>query len=314
MSTSIKDEIELLRKQISYHAKKYYVEDTPEISDYDYDMMYRRLQELEEAHPEFYDENSPTVRVGGKAIERFAKIAHNVPLKSLQDVFSYDELKSFLDHLNMPDLEYSVECKIDGLSVALTYEDGRFVSGGTRGDGVTGEDVTRNLKTINSIPLTIDYTGRLVVRGEVFMPHSAFEKLNAEREANEETLFANPRNAAAGSLRQLDPKVTAKRNLDIFIFNIQECDRNFERHDESFAFLEQQGFHVLPYRKTLKSHDEIIAQIGVIGDMRDTLPFDIDGVVIKVNSLEKRAQIGENTNTPKWAVAYKFPPERKETT
>lgn len=311
MSETVKKEIEYLRAQLTYHSRKYYVEDAPEISDYEYDMLYRKLQELEAAHPEYYDENSPTVRVGGQAIERFEKLTHTVPLKSLQDVFSCEELKSFLDGIK-EDVEYSVEYKIDGLSVALTYENGRLTVGGTRGDGNVGENVTHNLKTIGSIPLTIDYTGRLVVRGEVFMPRSSFERLNAQRAENDESLFANPRNAAAGSLRQLDPTVTAKRNLDIFIFNIQECDRDFAYHDEGFAFLAELGFKVVPYRKTLKTYDEIVAHIEEIGKMRENLPFDIDGVVIKVNSISQRTAIGENTNTPKWAVAYKFPPERKE--
>lgn len=309
----IKSEIESLREKLRYHSRKYYVEDAPEISDYDYDMMFRSLQELEAAHPEFYDENSPTVRVGGNALSRFEKLTHNVPLKSLLDVFSYDELRDFLSKMSDEDLEYSVECKIDGLSCALTYEGGRLVIGGTRGDGVIGENVTANLKTIKSVPLVIDYPGRLVVRGEVYMPRKNFEALNAEREKNEEPLFANPRNAAAGSLRQLDSKITAKRALDIFIFNIQECDKTFEKHDEGFDFLSSLGFRVVPFHKTLSKFDDIAAAIEEIGKMRENLPYDIDGVVIKANSIAKRAEIGENTNTPKWAVAYKFPPEQKET-
>ncbi len=312
MSRTVKQEIERLRAQIAYHSKKYYEDDAPEISDYEYDMLYRRLQELEAAHPEYSDAASPAVRVGGRAAERFEKLTHRVPLKSLQDVFSYEELKSYLCSLDDGTLEYSVECKIDGLSVALTYENGKLTVGGTRGDGVTGENVTQNLKTISDIPLKIPYTGRLVVRGEVYMPRSSFEALNAQREANGEALFANPRNAAAGSLRQLDSAVTARRNLDIFLFNIQECDQIFERHDESLDFLTEQGFSVVPFHKTLRTYEEIIAQIEQIGSMRGTLPFDIDGVVIKVNSIARRQEIGENTNVPKWAVAYKFPPERKE--
>ena len=309
----IKREIESLREKLRYHSRKYYVEDAPEISDYDYDMMFRALQELEAAHPEFYDENSPTVRVGGNAVSRFEKLTHKVPLKSLLDVFSYDELHDFLMKMSDEELEFSVECKIDGLSCALTYEGGRLVVGGTRGDGVIGENVTANLKTIKSIPLVIDYPGRLVVRGEVYMPRKNFEALNAERERNEEPLFANPRNAAAGSLRQLDPKITAKRDLDIFIFNIQECDKTFEKHDEGFDFLSSLGFRVVPFHKTLSRFDDIVSAIEEIGKMREKLPYDIDGVVIKANSIKKRSEIGENTNTPKWAVAYKFPPEQKET-
>ena len=314
MSNSVFDEIKKLRREIEYHSKKYYVDDEPEISDFDYDILFRRLTELEREHPEFYDPSSPTVRVGGKALDKFEKFTHNVPLKSLQDVFSYEELGEYLDTVKEYSPEFSVECKIDGLSVALTYEGGNFVSGATRGDGRTGENVTENLKTIRSIPLKIDYEGRLVVRGEVFMPRSSFDALNRQREDDEQPLFANPRNAAAGSLRQLDPKITAKRNLDIFIFNTQECDRHFDFHDESLDFLAKLGFKVIPYRQTLRTLDEITAKIEEIGAMRASLPFDIDGVVIKVNSFAQRLLIGENTNTPKWAAAYKFPPERKEST
>ncbi|MCI8332344.1 MAG: NAD-dependent DNA ligase LigA [Clostridiales bacterium] len=308
-----KQEIENLRKQLAYHSQKYYEDDAPEISDYEYDALFRKLQDLEREHPEYADDHSPTVRVGGRALEKFEKIQHRVPLKSLQDVFSFEELEDFIHGLSEQPLSFSVECKIDGLSVALTYEHGKLISGGTRGDGIIGEDVTQNIKTIKNIPLYIDEPGRLVVRGEVYMPKSSFQALNDEREKNEEPLFANPRNAAAGSLRQLDSKITAKRNLDIFIFNIQESEHSFQNHDESLAYLEKIGFPVVPYRKTLSSFNEIKEQIELIDQIRKTLAFDIDGVVIKVNSLQKREDIGENTNTPKWAVAYKFPPEQKET-
>ena len=312
---SVYEEIVQLRSTLRYHAGKYYVEDAPEISDAEYDKLFYRLVALEEAHPEYYDPNSPTVRVGGKASDKFQKITHNVPLKSLVDVFSYDELKKWIEKLEdeFGQLTYSVECKIDGLSIALHYENGALVYGATRGDGLVGEDVTMNVRTIRSLPLLIDYTGTLEVRGEVYMPRKAFDALNAEREKNEESLFANPRNAAAGSLRQLDPKIVAKRKLDLFIFNLQASDRTFDTHGETFSFMKEQGFPVIPFQKVVSSVDEILLMIEEIGRMREGLPFDIDGVVIKVDSLRMRREIGEAASTPKWAVAYKFPPEQKET-
>ncbi len=309
---NLMQKIEELRKSLEYHANKYYVEDAPEISDYEYDMMFRELQRLEEEHPEFADDNSPTRRVGGKALDKFEKVRHTVPLGSLTDVFSYEELKAYLETAGPEDV-FSVEAKIDGLSVALRYENGRFIRGATRGDGVTGEDVTANLRTVRSIPLSIPYPGRLEVRGEVYMPKSSFERLNAGREARGEAKFANPRNAAAGSLRQLDSGITAARGLDIFIFNLQDCDRSFERHDETLAFLREQGFRIIPQIRTLVGSEAIIGQIEEIGRMRESLPYDIDGVVIKENLLTRRTELGETANTPKWAVAYKFPPERKAT-
>ncbi len=307
--------IAYLRKTLAYHSRKYYVEDSPEISDFEYDKLFYELKALEEAHPEFDDPNSPTKRVGGAALSKFEKITHTVPLKSLTDVFSYDELRSFCNKLEAEfgALEYSVECKIDGLSVALHYEGGRLIHAATRGDGTVGELITENARTIQSIPLTIDYDGTLEVRGEVYMPRSSFEALNRQREENEESLFANPRNAAAGSLRQLDSKITASRKLDIFLFNLQLCDRTFATHIDTLEFMKSQGFKVVPFYAKAASADEIIAKIDEIGRMRENLPFDIDGVVIKVNSLTRREEIGEGTSTPKWAVAYKFPPEQKIT-
>ncbi len=315
MEITVQQEIEKLREILRYHARKYYVEDQPEISDVEYDKLFYRLVALEEAYPEYYDKNSPTVRVGGKASDKFEKLTHTVPLKSLTDVFSYEELRRFLERLEGDHgaLSYSVECKIDGLSVALHYENGALVYGATRGDGVIGEDVTNNVRTVRSLPLIIPYDGLLEVRGEIYMPKAAFDALNAEREANEEALFANPRNAAAGSLRQLDPKIAAARKLDLFVFNMQLSDKNFETHGETFAFMKEQGFPIIPFYRICRSHDEIIETIEMIGEKRKDLPFDIDGVVIKVDSLEKRVEIGEATGTPKWAVAYKFPPEQKET-
>ena len=309
------EKIKKLREKIEYYSRKYYVEDSPEISDFEFDRMFYELKALEDEHPEYYDPTSPTVRVGGKALDKFEKRTHTYPLKSLTDVFSYDELRAFINKLeaDFGKLEYSVECKIDGLSAAIHYENGSLVYAATRGDGVVGEDITENIKTVRSVPLKIDHTGTFEVRGEVFMPRASFEALNAEREENGEALFANPRNAAAGSLRQLDPKITAKRGLDIFVFNVQYSDRPFETHIESLGFAAEQGFKVIPYYKKAESADEIIEHIEKIGAMRSGLSFDIDGVVIKVNSLARREEIGENTNTPKWAVAYKFPPEQKKT-
>ena len=311
----IVERIEYLRKTLAYHSRKYYVEDSPEISDFEYDKLFYELKALEEAHPEYDDPNSPTKRVGGVALSKFEKITHTVPLKSLTDVFSYDELRSFCSKLEAEfgTLEYSVECKIDGLSVALHYEDGRLIHAATRGDGSVGELITENARTIQAIPLTIDYDGILEVRGEVYMPRSSFEALNRQREENEEPLFANPRNAAAGSLRQLDSKITASRKLDIFLFNLQLCDRTFATHIDTLEFMKAQGFKVVPFFAKASSADEIITKIEEIGRMRENLPFDIDGVVIKVNSLARREEIGEGTSTPKWAVAYKFPPEQKIT-
>ncbi|MHB1154335.1 MAG: NAD-dependent DNA ligase LigA [Eubacteriales bacterium] len=309
---NIKQKIEQLRADIRYHSKKYYTDDSPEIDDYQYDMLFRELQLLEKDYPEYDDPDSPTHRVGEIPLEKFEKVTHNVPMGSLQDVFSFEELQEFLKRTAGYG-NYSVECKIDGLSVSLLYKGGRLIQGATRGDGLHGENVTYNIRTICSIPLVISYDGMLEVRGEVYMSREAFETLNERREIDGEPLFANPRNAAAGSLRQLDPKITAERKLDVFVFNIQACDRIFERHDESIKFLRKLGFHTLPFMITAGSEEEIISQIKTIGEQRGTLPFGIDGVVVKINSLSARNELGETANTPKWAAAYKFPPERKET-
>ncbi len=308
---NIKKEIDDLRKTLEYHSYKYYVEDSPEISDFEYDALFRRLQDLEKEYPEFDDPNSPTKRVGGIALDKFEKVTHTVPLGSLSDVFSFDELKAFM--ADKENDEFSVEAKIDGLSVALRYENGTLVRGATRGNGVVGEDVTSNVRTIRSIPLTIPYTGTLEVRGEVYLPRANFEKLNIKREEKGESLFANPRNAAAGSLRQLDSKIAAERGLDIFIFNLQYCDRTFAKHDETLEFLREQGFKVIPLVKTLKGYDAVSDMIKHIGELRDDLAYDIDGAVVKENLISRRNELGETANTPKWAVAYKYPPERKLT-
>lgn len=311
-----------LAAEITKNSRLYYDLDAPAISDYDYDMMFKELKELEEKYPSLADPNSPTKRVGGEAATGFEPVTHTVPLGSLSDVFDFDEVRAFVERTKAFDAEcgYSVECKIDGLSVALRYENGMLVRGATRGDGRVGENVTGNLRTVRSIPLTLNTeklagmdTSVVEVRGEVYMPHSSFERLNAEREKRGEALFANPRNAAAGTLRQLDPKVCASRGLDIFVFNYQTGTLDFKEHDESLLALEKLGFRIIPYLKVVKTADEVISQIEEIGKMRGTLPFDIDGVVIKVNDLALRRTIGENSATPKWAVAYKFPPEEKET-
>ena len=307
--SDIIERIEYLRNTLEYHNRKYYVEDNPEISDYEYDMMFRELENLENEYPEHKTENSPTQRVGGKALEKFEKVKHNVPMGSLTDVFSFDELENFCNK-NI-DLTYSVEPKIDGLSVSLVYDNGQFIRGATRGDGLIGENVTQNLKTIKSIPLSIDYKGHLEVRGEVFMPRESFDKLNEGK--SEKERFANPRNAAAGSLRQLDSKITAKRMLDIFIFNIQACDKSFDTHSESLDFLSKLGFKVLPFTIVTNDINSIKKHIEKIGEMRQNLSFDIDGAVVKADYLNDREELGEVGGRPKWAVAYKYPPEEKET-
>ncbi len=305
-----------LRRLIAYHSEKYYEKDAPEISDFEYDKLFYELVALENEYPEFDTPDSPTHKVGGGVLEGFEKVSHNVPLQSLTDVFDYDELKAFIERVDSEtDGDgYSVECKIDGLSVSLVYRNGLFERGATRGDGKIGENITENLKTIKNVPMKLNLSPEYVeVRGEVYMPHDSFTKLNQRRELRGESLFANPRNAAAGSLRQLDPKVTASRGLDIFIFNYQAGSREFALHSESLDYLGSLGFNVIPERRVLHTVGEIIARIKEIGELRGSLPYDIDGVVIKVNSLEARRRIGENTSTPKWAVAYKFPPEEKET-
>ncbi|MBQ2767522.1 MAG: NAD-dependent DNA ligase LigA [Clostridia bacterium] len=313
-------QIEELRRELNYHAHKYYVEDAPEISDFAYDALFRRLQELEAAYPEYDDPNSPTHRVGGAPLDSFTKVKHEVPMGSLTDVFNYDELRAFLDRVaeQIPDAVCSVEPKIDGLSVSLNYRDGNFIGGATRGDGLIGEDVTHNLRTIGAIPLMlISPTPSLCVRGEVFLPRERFYALNAAREAAGEALLANPRNAAAGSLRQLDPRIAAERGLDLYIFNLQIADWGTENppasHSESLQRLRELGFKIIPHAVLPARADAIIEEIERIGTMRDSLPCDIDGVVIKLDRFADRRIMGEGTSTPKWAVAYKFPPEQKQT-
>lgn len=313
-----KKKIAELSKLIEYHSEKYYIDDAPEISDYEYDKMFYELVALEEEFPELASPNSPTKRVGGKALDKFEKVTHAVRMGSLSDVFSYDEVRDFiakteekLGHACV----FSVEPKIDGLSVSLEYENGELTVGSTRGDGVVGENVTENLKTVRRIPLKLKEKLPLIeVRGEVYMPRATFYKLNEKNEQSGGQIFANPRNAAAGSLRQLDSKITASRGLDIFVFNIQRADGvKFSSHTESLDYMQSLGFHVIPDRKMLSGADEIIKRIEELGEMRSTLPYDIDGVVIKADNFAEREILGENTSTPKWAVAFKFPPEQKTT-
>ena len=312
----VKTEIAQLTRELERHNHLYYVLDRPEIADYEYDRMLRRLEELEQAHPEFASPVSPTHRVGGKALDKFAQVRHEVPLESLQDVFSVDELQSFCDSVlsQSANAEFTVEPKIDGLSVALEYIDGIFIRGATRGDGTIGEDVTENLKTVRSIPMTVpNAPHRLIVRGEVFMPRASFEKLNAQREQEGKQLFANPRNAAAGSLRQLDPKIAAQRGLDILIFNLQLCDGvSFQTHAETLDYLRERNFKVISYT-LCKSFDQISAQVSALGESRDALAYDIDGAVVKLNNLSERERLGSTAKYPRWAAAFKYPPEVKET-
>lgn len=314
-----KQRIEELRRQIIYHRNKYYMEDAPEISDSEFDALMRELQELEDAFPEWGDSQSPTQTVGGAPSEKFEKVRHAVPMGSLTDVFSREELKAFFDKTNRElasEVPYVVECKIDGLSVELEYENGRFVRGATRGDGIVGENVYENLLTIQDIPKNLkEPVPYLCVRGEVYMPKSEFLRINAEREESGENTFANPRNAAAGSLRQLDAKVTAERKLSIFVFNVQAAQgtRELSSHRESLDYLASLGFKVSPYRNLYTDFDELYEEVCRFNRERTAFDFDIDGAVLKVDSFAQRSVLGEIANAPKWAVAFKYPPEEKKT-
>ncbi len=305
-----------LSAQLNQANYQYYVLDDPQMPDFEYDRLLRELEELESAHPELIFPDSPTQRVGGEALSKFEKYTHPVPLMSLQDVFSPEELSEFLEKTlaEYPQTAFSVEPKIDGLSVALEYVDGKFVRGATRGDGTVGEDVTENLKTVHSIPMQLENApSRLIVRGEVFMPKRQFEVLNARQEALGKPLFANPRNAAAGSLRQLDPKIAAQRGLDIYIFNVQLSEGvEFTDHAQSLKYLQDLKFKVIPFT-VLQSRKSIVEQVFAINDSRENLTCDIDGAVIKVCDFGQRQQIGSTAKCPKWAVAYKYPPEIKPT-
>lgn len=311
-----KTEIEKLREEIEYHNRLYYVDDAPVISDYDYDMLMVRLIKLEEEHPELVTPTSPTQRVGGKALSQFTPVHHQVPLESLSDVFSFDELRAFGERMDQAlgnDRQFCVEPKIDGLSMSLEYENGYFVRGATRGDGVTGEDVTENLRTVRSLPMhLVDAPEHLIVRGEVYMSKAVFNELNAEREINGEALLANPRNAAAGSIRQLDPKVAASRKLDIVCFNMQYTDGEpYMTHSETLDAMKHMGFPIVPY-KLCGTIGECCERIEQIGQERGDFAYDIDGAVIKINSLSQREALGSTAKFPRWAVAYKYPPEKKE--
>ena len=311
-----KKRIEELTKILAEANFRYYVQDNPTMPDFEYDRLLRELEELEKEHPELILPDSPTQRVGGEALSKFDKVTHPVPLMSLQDVFSPEELEEFLSKTleQYPDSAFSVEPKVDGLSVALEYENGRFVRGATRGDGVVGEDVTENLKTIHSIPMTLQGAPqRLIVRGEVFMPKKSFAALNERQELEGKPLFANPRNAAAGSLRQLDPKIAAQRKLDILIFNVQLAEGvEFTNHEESLQFLRDLHFKVIP-TKILQTSREVVDCVMAINESREELSCDIDGAVVKVNDLAQRQRMGATAKCPKWAVAYKYPPEVKPT-
>ena len=310
-----KERIEQLRKDINYYSKLYYDEDNSPLSDYDFDMMMNELKKLEKEHPELVTKDSPTQKVGGHANNDFTKVNHEVPLQSLQDVFSFDELFDFDKRIKESgETAYCVETKIDGLSCALKYENGVLIQGATRGDGLIGEDVTKNVKTIKTIPQKLKEPINITVRGEVFISKDGFEKLNAEQEVMGKALFANARNAAAGSLRQLNPKITKERPLDIYIFNVQKIEGvEFNSHWDELNYLSDLGFNVVPFRKKCSNINEAIEAIKEIGDNREELTFGIDGAVIKVDDLKLREQIGTTFKVPKWAIAYKYPPEKKET-
>lgn len=310
-----KQEIEHLRREIEKNSHLYYDLDAPLISDFEYDAMMRRLEELEAEHPELVTPDSPTQHVGGQVMSSFAPVTHEAPLESLTDVFSEEELMEFghkMNELVTVPHQYSVEPKIDGLSMALRYENGVFVQGATRGNGTVGEDVTENLRTIRNLPMQLkNAPEHLVVRGEVYMSKAVFQELNGEREVRGEALFANPRNAAAGSMRQQDPKVAASRKLDIILFNIQASSETYKTHGETLDAMREMGFNVIPY-KLYDNIQDCVEQVRYLGDHREELPYDMDGAVIKINDLEQRRQLGSTAKAPRWAVAYKYPPEQKE--
>ena len=309
--------VKALRLEIEYHNQKYYVEDQPEIDDYEYDMLYRELQQLEAQFPELLTADSPTQKVGGAAINLFTPVVHQVPLESLHDSFSEEELFDFDRKVRavVEEPVYIVEPKIDGLSVAIEYRDGVYVRGSTRGDGSVGEDVTENIRTIRTVPLKLKTpVPYLEVRGEVYMSDQSFELLCARQENNEEKPFKNPRNAAAGSLRQKNSAITATRLLDIFVFNIQQVEGvTITHHGEALEYLRDQGFMVTPFYRKCKTMEQVVEEVKRIGEMRGALDFSIDGAVVKVDSFDQREQLGSTAKFPKWAEAYKYPPEEKPT-
>lgn len=314
---SAQKRIEELINLINYHNEKYYNQDSPEIEDFEYDNLMKELIKLEEENPELKRNDSPSNRVGGKPLDKFEQVVHKIPMLSLSNAYSWEDLKDFDSRVREAvgsDVEYVVEFKIDGLSVGLNYNNGIFESGATRGNGIVGENITKNLMTIKNIPLNIDEKGELTVRGEVYISKKDFEEINKIQEEQDQPLYANPRNLAAGSLRQLDSKLTAKRPLDIFIFNLEDINsKQFKTHSESLEYLKQLGFHISPEFKVFKTMDEIIEYIKYWTEHREDLGFGIDGMVIKVNNLAQREQMGYTAKSPRWAIAYKFPAERKET-
>ncbi|MDU6114235.1 MAG: NAD-dependent DNA ligase LigA [Paraclostridium sordellii] len=313
----VKKKMDELIDLINYHSNKYYNEDTPEISDFEYDNLMKELMKIETEHPELKREDSPSTRVGGKPLDKFNQVTHKIPMLSLSNAYSAQDLKDFDKRVRESvnkDVEYVVEFKIDGLSVGLTYVDGVFKTGATRGNGVIGEDITQNLKTVKTIPLKIDDKEEIIVRGEVYISKENFEKINEQQEENGLQLFANPRNLAAGTLRQLDSKLTAKRPLDIFIFNLEYMqNEKFKTHSQSLEYLSNLGFKVSPNFKICKTIEDVIEHIEYWTINRSDLSFEIDGMVIKVNDLEEREQMGYTAKSPRWAIAYKFPAEQKKT-
>lgn len=312
---SIKDEIEKLRDEIRYHNKRYYDDDDPEISDYEYDMLNQKLKNYEKDYPEFITKDSPTQKVGGHSKNIFSQVTHDVQMQSLQDVFSFEDVEDFVKKMQDEygeNIEFTVETKIDGLSVSLEYENGRFVRGSTRGDGFVGEDVTENLKVVHGIPEKLNTNDSFEVRGEVYLPRKEFENINEKLENAGKQILSNPRNAAAGTLRQLDSKLVKARNLSIFVFNLQK-GMKFNTHSESIEYIKNCGIKTIEYIKVCVGVDEVLKAINEIGNLRETLPYDIDGAVVKINDLKLREEAGSTVKVPKWAVAYKYPPEQKET-
>ena len=316
IENTMKEKIKELTDKLNRYARLYYEQDISEISDYEYDKMAQELKKLEAEYPEYVRPDSPLHRIGGKPLEKFEQVVHAYPMESLTDVFSYDEIRDFDNSVKerFPDALYSVEVKVDGLSVCLEYENGLFVKGATRGDGAVGEDVTVNLRTIKDIPLSIEDKRHIYIRGEVYMPHTSFREINEEREKNGQPIMANPRNAAAGSLRQLDSRICAERKLGILCFNLQNGEElSVSSHGESFELMESQGFKTVSPRKATADIDEAIAFIEKVQSERHTYNFDIDGIVIKVDDFAQREAMGSTAKAPRWAVAYKYPPEEKET-
>ena len=314
-SDGIKEEIEKLRKEIEYHNKRYYDDDNPEISDYEYDKLSLKLRKLEKEHPEYALDSSPTKKVGGHVKNIFSQVKHDVQMQSLQDVFSYDDVKDFVRKMQEEygkDIQFTVETKIDGLSVSLEYEKGKLIRGSTRGDGFVGEDVTENLKMVDGIPEFLTTDDTFEVRGEVYLPRKEFESINNKLEEAGKQILANPRNAAAGTLRQLDSRLVKQRNLSIFVFNLQK-GKKFKTHSESIEYIKNTGIKTIEYIKVCVGEDEVLNAIEEIGNLRDGLPYDIDGAVVKINDLKIREEAGTTVKVPKWAVAYKYPPEQKET-